>query len=268
MLSNIWKIKNSIRLLGYYDALFYLVQKIISKVVEIFVIRSQYQNEKAIFHQAITIEDFLKKIDKNLSLETEVFFKKVNSQMVLKHPSFKIGGAGSIRLCYFVSRKIKPELIIETGVASGFSSLSFLSALDKNQNGGHLYSSDLPYLAAADSMKVIGSVVPKHLRHNWKLFTRGDMFNLPDILKIVKRDIDLIHYDSDKSFLGRYFALKSLLPKLSEKGLLLMDDIGDNCFFEWLVKREKLNHIFVIDGNKYVGIAWKTSLNIEKILNG
>mgnify|MGYP007000273262 len=65
-----------------------------------------------------------------------------------------------------------------------------------------LYSSDFPYFRIKDPEKYIGIVVEKSLRKNWNLFIEGDENNLPKILKTAKK-IDILSYDSDKTYSGR-----------------------------------------------------------------
>jgi hypothetical protein len=54
--------------------------------------------------------------------------------------------------------------------------------------------------------------------------------NLPRIAASVSQ-IDLLHYDSDKSFSGREFAIDLLGRKLTPSSLVMMDDISDDGWF-------------------------------------
>ena len=47
------------------------------------------------------------------------------------------------RALYIIARILKPEIVIETGVFEGHSSLALLLALKEN-NKGHLHSIDVP----------------------------------------------------------------------------------------------------------------------------
>ena len=83
-------------------------------------------------------------------------------------------------LLYFLVRKFCPKIIVETGVAAGWTTLSILRALDKNQVG-KLYSSDFPYFRLPDPEKFIGILVPKHYKENWCLYIKGDENNIKEI---------------------------------------------------------------------------------------
>lgn len=162
-----------------------------------------------------------------------------------------LGGGGAYPLLYFLVRLRRPQTVIETGVAAGYSSLSLLSALARN-GSGRLYSSDFPYFRLDNPEQYVGCLVPEDLKHSWTLLLKGDRSNLPEILR-ASGPVDFFHYDSDKSTLGRAFAMGAVEPHLKEDALVLMDDIQDNWFFRDYVERAKRPfRIFEFDG-KYVG---------------
>ena len=101
---------------------------------------------------------------------------------------------------YFLTRLLTPDVIVETGVADGWSSHAFLAGLHDNGTG-HLYSSDFPYFRESDPESTIGRLVPAELKDRWTLLTAGDEKNLPQILDSVSSI--LFDYDSDKSPVGR-----------------------------------------------------------------
>ena len=61
----------------------------------------------------------------------------------------------------------------------------------------------------------------------------GDRRNLPAILEEVT-SVDLFHYDSDKTYAGRQYAVDLVTGRLAPGGIVAMDDIQDNLFFrDW-----------------------------------
>ncbi len=80
-------------------------------------------------------------------------------------------------LLYVLVRLLKPDTVVETGVASGHSSAAILQALEDNGNKGKLFSIDLPSTGEqlADgrsytlSPKGVGWAVPENLRYPWHL---------------------------------------------------------------------------------------------------
>ncbi len=171
----------------------------------------------------------------------------------LKKINYKLGGGGAYPILYFITRYIKPLHIVETGVAAGFSSFSFLRALDKNGKG-RLYSSDFPYFRIPNPEKYIGIIVDDYLKNKWELFIDGDKSNLPKILNQIDK-IDIFHYDSDKSYKRREITLNKIKNALHDNSIVLMDDIQDNSFFYDYVNENKQKNwnIFEFEG-KYVGM--------------
>ena len=77
---------------------------------------------------------------------------------------------------------------------------------------------------------------------NWYLDISGDDKALPAILKrIGSNSINLIHYDSDKSYSARNNALKILDPNINSETIIIFDDIQDNLHFKDLIKNSKDN---------------------------
>lgn len=163
------------------------------------------------------------------------------------------GGGGFYALLYFLVRLQPPEVVVETGVAAGFSSRAVLRALAANGRGG-LWSSDLPYFGGQAPEALIGVMVEPELRERWTLLTHGDRANLPKILQQIAR-IDLLHYDSDKTVSGRAWALEQARPRLAPGAFVLFDDIQDNLHFAELAgKTPYRSHVFGFEG-KWIGLV-------------
>ena len=164
-----------------------------------------------------------------------------------------LGGGGAYPLLFFLVRLIKPEVVVETGVAAGWSPHTILEALSRNERG-RLFSSDFPYFRLSQPERFIGVLVPEHLRSRWSLDIRGDQIALPCIVN-QNAAIDLFHYDSDKSYAGRRAAYKLIEPRLTNSSWVIMDDIHDNLFFrDWVTHHGLSYTIFEFEG-KFVGLA-------------
>jgi predicted O-methyltransferase YrrM len=165
-----------------------------------------------------------------------------------------LGGGGHYYLLHFLVRHFKPEIIVETGVAAGWSSQAILTAINENKSG-HLYSSDFPYFRYKNPEKYVGYVVDEDLKKNWDLFIDGDQNNLPKITHALNAKVDLFHYDSDKSSQGRDFAFHQIAPHLSTNALVIFDDIQDNLHFKNFVSAQNWDYkIFEFEG-KYIGLT-------------
>lgn len=171
----------------------------------------------------------------------------------LREQGVVLGGGGDYGLMYFLTRRLRPRVVVETGVAAGFSSQAFLQALADNGGAGRLWSSDFPYFRLANPEQYVGLLVDDALRSSWQLYLRGDRANLRRIVAEVDH-IDLFHYDSDKSYRGRSFALSRVQPRLSVRSHVVFDDIDDNSHFRDLVERTGAPYRVFGFGNKYLGL--------------
>ena len=162
-------------------------------------------------------EKFCKFIDKNLWEETlfEMNVLKNDANKILSEIQVDLGGGGNYFLLYFLVRKVNPQVVVETGVAAGWSSLSILRAFQKS-GFGKLYSSDFRYFRLNQPENYIGIVTKKEKNLlSWDLDVSGDRVALPSIKsKVGKLKIDFFHYDSDKSYSGRSMAFNVLKGKL------------------------------------------------------
>lgn len=198
-------------------------------------------------------EAFALSLDPALWAESLEFGERLRQEAEEKAASgLDLVGGGHYRLLYFLTRFCRPEVIVETGVAAGYSSRAFLEALRLNRRG-KLYSSDFPYFREKDPERQIGVLVPEELRAGWELYLEGDARNLKKILARISR-IDLFHYDSDKTYTGRAFAMNCVAPFFRPSTVVIMDDVGDNTFFRSLAEKgPRPGCVFEFEG-KYLGV--------------
>lgn len=243
-------LRNSIRP-GYASV---LTDKVVSRVVE----RrgsTHVDTERDIAARAVTTGDFARNLSTALWDESTIFQDefKYFAEAQLSRLAVKLGGGGHYPLLYFLTRLRSPRFVVETGVAAGFSSAAILTALRRN-GSGRLWSSDFPYFRLDQPAQYVGCLVEELLREDWRLLLEGDRTNLPIIARELPR-IDLLHYDSDKSARGRRFAMEILLPLISRDGLVLLDDIQDNNFFDEMVAKHGWSHSILSFEGKYVGLT-------------
>lgn len=204
-----------------------------------------------------SLAEFCDAIDSSLWAETLSTCENIkkDSDAILKQIPYELGGGGNYPLLYFFVRKYRPNVVIETGVAAGWSTKTISDALNKN-GAGELYSSDFPYFRIENPEKYIGALVLDKEKDNWKLDTRGDTLALPSFLNLMgDAKLNLFHYDSDKSYSGRKFALDLVESRFSRDAILIVDDIQDNLHFRDYVRTRKLAfEVFEFEG-KYVGLV-------------
>ena len=87
-------------------------------------------------------------------------------------------------LKYNLAEATKARNILETGVAYGWPSLSFLLSLE-NRNVGRLVSLDMPFFGVEDEAEV-GCAVPEKLKSRWSLISLPDKDGLPKVISIAK----------------------------------------------------------------------------------
>lgn len=182
-------------------------------------------------------------------------FVELKSNMI-KQSNADFGGMGHVQLIYDICENIKAVNCIETGVAYGWSSEAFLNSISKRD--GYLHSVDMPMIGQKD-YHLIGFVVSDDNKKNWSLHKVPDKNGLLKAINLAheRGEIDLIHYDSDKSFYGRTWSQKIIFDALRDGGIFISDDIDDNLAFKEFVESNKLNYYVVEFANKYVGIIIK-----------
>ncbi len=170
----------------------------------------------------------------------------------------RMGGGAHVDLLYAVTRLTGARRILETGVAFGWSSLAFLSGMERN-GGGRLVSVDRPY--PGDNSEIfIGLAVPEHLAKHWAIVREPDRNGLLKAAGWFPHGADIAHYDSDKTYRGRQFGYPVMWRALRPGGLFISDDIQDNLAFAHFVERARASYGVVESAGKYVGIALKPGL--------
>lgn len=209
--------------------------------------------------RAESMEDFAGALAPDLWAEATTWADQFQSAVRARREagdlgSVPMGGPGDFRLVYFLTRHLRPTVVLETGVAAGYTSQAVLVAIERNGEGT-LFSSDLPYMGSAEAREEVGRVVEPRLRAGWHLALGGDRANLAEFLPRIE-SVDLLHYDSDKSVAGRRYALDAIAPKLTSASVIVMDDIADNTFFrDWVTRDDRPHRVFHRGGTYYVGLV-------------
>jgi predicted O-methyltransferase YrrM len=154
--------------------------------------------------------------------------------------SYGIGATLGMVL-YIICRRQKPDIVIETGVASGVSSSHILCALEQNEHG-QLYSIDLPGWQENQS----GWLIPDYLRHRWHLIEGKSSEKLTPLLKKVTQ-IDIFLHDSDHSYQNMLREFRAAWLYLKVGGLILAHNIDYSKAFSDFSRSQGLKGHFLDD---------------------
>lgn len=130
------------------------------------------------------------------------------------------------RVAWCLARQLRPERVVETGVARGLVTHILLAALARNGTG-HLWSIDLPPLIEASLAEETAAAVPETLRDRWTLIRGSSRRRLPALIAALG-DIDLFVHDSMHTTRNLSFELAHAWPALTSIGAALIDDVEKN----------------------------------------
>ena len=138
------------------------------------------------------------------------------------------GGRGFTTATWCLSRHLKPQTVVETGVARGVTSRFVLDALEQNGKG-HLSSVDLPSVDSHFHSQ-IGIAVPERHRDRWTYVPGTSRQRLPRLLADLG-EVDLFIHDSLHTGSNTRFEIDRAWEVLRPGGALLVDDVYSNLAF-------------------------------------
>jgi len=148
----------------------------------------------------------------------------------------KAGALMQAPLLYLMARVVRPRIIVETGVSSGYSARFLLEALERNGEG-HLHSIGLPRLAMDPSQagrfdggiavtdRPIGWLVPERLRSRWTIHVGRSDDLLEPLLQGLPEPLGMFLHDSLHQYATMAFEYRTAWAHLAAGGLLASHDI-------------------------------------------
>jgi len=161
----------------------------------------------------------------------------------------------NLALYYGAVRELQPEVIVETGTATGSMTSYLLAALAKNKKG-KLISIDLPPVAGTLTMDItvaegdVGYYVPLAYRDRWEYLIGDAKELLPKVMAQTRVEMfihDSLHTPAHMMF--EYAVARALMP---ENGLVVSDDISWNDVFGAFLASQALIG-YVPFGNPNIG---------------
>jgi len=134
-----------------------------------------------------------------------------------------------MKACNIVTRLLKPEVVLESGVAKGFTSAAILDALEENGRG-KLYSVEMPSLHIGYK-KQVGERIPKALRKRWSLSLGPSAVVLPSLVETLGQ-VDLFVYDSAISYDNQRSDFGIITRAMRTGGVIIANQIVTDALIE------------------------------------
>ena len=126
-------------------------------------------------------------------------------------------------------RHLRPAVVVETVVARGITSRVILEAMESNGHG-LLFSIDLPPMNKKWRDEA-GIAVPPRLRDRWTFVRGSSRQKLAPVLRRAGPDLPIFVHDSLHTYKNMWWEYAQAWPALSRGGLMISDDVEDNCAF-------------------------------------
>lgn len=162
-------------------------------------------------------------------------WKDIENKLTVYPNGYGFQMTRELPVLYLITRLIRPNCVVETGVSAGASSTYILCALHDDKKG-KLYSIDLPP-DNLPSGKATGWVVPDSLRDRWSIHI-GDSKELLHPLLNDLGEIDFFIHDSLHTYNHMLWELRTAWKHLRRCGLFLSHDVGANdAFFDFMKEK-------------------------------
>jgi len=159
------------------------------------------------------------------------------------------------RFLYSLCLSYKPQIIVETGVANGFSSSYVLLALQNLEKGKLISLDDL--IMPWQTKEKIGYAIPKLLRERHTILVGNALKNLKNI-PTEYGQIDVFIHDSDHSYKHMTSEFNIIWQNIKKGGFLISDDVGFNdAFIDFAEKNQRTPIIISKDSENFYGVIQK-----------
>jgi len=151
---------------------------------------------------------------------------------------------------YALVRLRKPSVIVETGIADGFSSRVLLTALAANGSGR---------LVSLDVRSGTGGLVPPELRGAWRPVIVDPRRSIQGLTEVLRSEapIDLFLHDSRHTYGHMLREYRAAWPCLRPGGILLSDDADSTWSFLDFARAQHLPVLAYVGSRKVFGLLPK-----------
>ena len=145
---------------------------------------------------------------------------------------------GAVTWC--AVRHLRPEKVIETGVARGVTSRLILEAMALN-GCGHLWSVDLPHPLRPELHHETAAAVPLACRDKWTYVRGSSRKQLPSLVSRLEK-VDMFVHDSLHTARNMRFELRTVWPAMDAGSLALVDDVDNQAFRDFVRESGRALH--------------------------
>jgi predicted O-methyltransferase YrrM len=214
----------------------------------------------SMFVAGIEIETSVDDVMHSLDLPFDPADRSAHLDDVAKtFPVLYNSGGATLDALWHVVRAVKPEVVIETGVANGLSTRTLLEALNKN-GFGRLVSFDVDPRASQS--------VPESLKSNWEfvLLKSGSAESeLQRIAQTYSNHVGIWFHDSDHSYSWQLMEYDLAAKLLEPGGLLISDDVdGTEAFADFCSAHSSWMSRGLFDTRKVCGFSRKPDHGFPK----
>lgn len=193
------------------------------------------------FHPYVSNQDQLRLVSSKIQ-------HIINNRKQTNSPEDWNAGINLVTFLFDYITKIKPQVIVETGVANGVTTRVIQAAIESSDVEFHSIDTNINCATINVESK---NWTFHHLKgNNLKKAIQSTLKSVPQV--------DLWIHDSDHSYLWQTFEYELALKKLNSGGVLISDDVDFSQAWGELTKSENIGFICtVVDEGKCFGIAQK-----------
>ncbi len=187
--------------------------------------------------------------------EASVTLDKLASRVVDNQlafpPAFQVG-IGSRLVLYILAAMLRPNVVVETGVADGMSTLVLLEALKHHEHGS---------LTSIDVRKDVARLLSSEELEQISLYRLPPGHRRAKLRELLAspREIDLFLHDSSHSFAWQNLEYELAWHRLADGGVLVSDDVDVSYAFVFFCDKYSLTPSLLFEGTKVVGAVQKGS---------
>ena len=152
-------------------------------------------------------------------------------------------------LLYCLVKALKPQFIVETGVANGVTTNAIMKAIESNKNNGVLHSFDI----LSETSKAYDGI------GNWNFHLLKSRRTHESLIKEIEKlpRPDLWVHDSNHGYRSQKFEYLLAFKSLKNGGILISDDVDASSAWAEMSKTHFRKSFIIFDSRKFIGIAIK-----------